>query len=131
MKYSLSESSQEILLNDRWSFHRFGYIFMMLMNIIMSVSSILRMSIEKDYFIFWFWIILGLISTGLLFSFIFKISGKEKLYREEIAHMEVKDWTGKKRLSLKLKNGKNRHLVTKHNASEFLNFFKELGIPVK
>ena len=131
MKYSFSESSEEIILNDKWGFNLFMLKTIMLLNIISSILNIYSYDSTGDPFIYYFWLLIGIVSVLLFFQFLFKISGTKELAISEIKHLKVNSIFGRDRLSLKLKNGKNRHLVTKNDSTEVANFFKEFGIPLK
>ena len=131
MKYSFSESSKEIILDDKWGFNLFVLKTIMLLNIISSSLNIYTYDLTRDPFVYYFWILIGIVSVLLFIQFSFKISGTKELAISDIRHLKVNSILGRDRLSLKLKNGKNRHLVTKNDSTEVANFFKELGIPLK
>ncbi|MBC8769309.1 hypothetical protein H4O18_15030 [Arenibacter sp. BSSL-BM3] len=77
------------------------------------------------------WIIIGLTSTILLINQILNKSAFEKLNFSEISSLTEKRVFGRKKFSLKLKNGKMRDLMQMKNESDILEtkkLFKNIGI---
>ena len=77
------------------------------------------------------WIILGLVSLIMLIYQIMKKSTSEKLNLSEISSLTEKQVFGRKRFSLKLKNGKLRDLIEMKNQSDIIEtkeLFKNIGI---
>ena len=63
-------------------------------------------------FLIWIWVLIGLVSL-IFFIYLYKLSTKEEIELSEIEAPVLKDFFGRKQLSLKLKNGKTRHLQIK------------------
>jgi hypothetical protein len=63
-------------------------------------------------FLSWLWVLIGLVSV-IFFIYLYKLSTKEGIELSEIEAPVLKDFFGRKQLSLKLKNGKARHLQIK------------------
>jgi hypothetical protein len=77
------------------------------------------------------WIILGIFSIVLFAYQIFKKTASEKLKISEISSLTEKQFFGRKRFSLKLKNGKLRDLMEMKNETdieETKKLFKNIGI---
>jgi Ca2+/Na+ antiporter len=77
------------------------------------------------------WVILGLACLIVLFYLIMKKSTSEKLKLSEINSLNEKQIFGRKRFSLKLKNGKWRDLIEMKNESnikETKELFQNIGI---
>lgn len=77
------------------------------------------------------WVILGLISMGGLIHFLWRKSASEKLQLDDICSLEEKQFLGRKRFSLKLRNGKWRDLMeVKKEAEirELKTLFESIGI---
>ena len=73
----------------------------------------------------YFWIAIGLISLLALYYFLFKLSTSEKISVGDIKSLKEKSVLGRKRFSLELTNGKQRHLGNFKNEFELAKF-KEL-----
>lgn len=79
------------------------------------------------------WIILGIFSIVLFTYQILKKTASEKINISEISTLTEKEVFGRKRLSLKLKNGKFRDLMEMKNESnikETKDIFESIGIKI-
>jgi len=63
-------------------------------------------------FLSWLWVLIGLASV-IIFLYLNRLSTKKEIELSKIEAPVLKDFFGRKRLSLKLKNGKARHLQIK------------------
>lgn len=79
------------------------------------------------------WILVGLTSIGMLVYQILTKSATEKLNVSEISHLIEKQLFGKKKLQLKLMNGKHRDLIDIKSRSDIekaKKLFDNLGVKV-
>ena len=79
------------------------------------------------------WIILGIFSIVLFIYKILKKTASEKLNISEISSLTEKQVFGRKRFSLKLKNGKSRDLMEMKNESDIIKtkeMFENIGIQI-
>ena len=79
------------------------------------------------------WIILGIFSIVLFTYQILKKTASEKLNISEISSLNEKQVFGRKRFSLKLKNGKFRDLMEMKNESDIIKtkeMFENIGIKI-
>lgn len=79
------------------------------------------------------WIILGIFSIVLFTYQILKKTASKKINISEISTLTEKEVFGRKRLSLKLKNGKFRDLMEMKNESnikETKDIFESIGIKI-
>ena len=79
------------------------------------------------------WIILGIFSIVLFIYQILKKTTSEKLNISEISSLNEKQVFGRKRFSLKLKNGKFRDLMEMKNESDIIKtkeMFENIGIKI-
>ena len=132
MKIKFNEKEKSIEIKDGL---KIQYLMIKIMLIITLINSILfpvfvldKKQLEWMGFI---WIILGLASLIMLIYQIMKKSTSEKLNLSEISSLTEKQVFGRKRFSLKLKNGKLRDLMEMKNESdikETKELFKNIGI---
>lgn len=103
-------------------------IFAIMNCIIFPVFILEKKHMESFGFI---WIILGIFLAITLIYQIIKISASNKLKLSEIHSVNEKQFFGRKRISLKLENGKSRDLIDVKNEADLRdvkNFFKNIGI---
>ena len=132
MKIKFDEKEKSVEIKDGL---KTQYLMIKIMLIITLINSIFfpvfvldKKQLEWMGFI---WIILGLASLIMLIYQIMKKSTSEKLNLSEISSLIEKQVFGRKRFSLKLKNGKLRDLVEMKNESdikEIKELFKNIGI---
>ena len=132
LKIKFNEKEKSIEINDGL---KTQYFMIKMMLILTFINSILfpvfvleKAQLEWMGFI---WIILGLASIIMLTYQILKKSTSEKLNLSEIISLTEKRVFGRKRFSLKLKNGKLRDLMEMKNESdikETKELFKSIGI---
>lgn len=84
----------------------------MILNIIQMLFRLLLNPFAEWDFLIWMWLILGLASV-IIFLYLNRLSTKKEIELSEIEAPVLKDFFGRKQLSLKLKNGKTRHLQIK------------------
>jgi glucan phosphoethanolaminetransferase (alkaline phosphatase superfamily) len=104
-------------------------LFITLLNSILFTVFVLAKK-ESEWLRF-IWVILGLACLIVLFYLIMKKSTSEKLKLSEINSLNEKQIFGRKRFSLKLKNGKWRDLIEMKNESnikETKELFQNIGI---
>jgi len=132
MKIKFNEKEKSIEINDGLKTQN---LMIKVTLIITLINSILfpffvldKKQLELRVFI---WIILGLVSLIMLIYQIMKKSTSEKLNLSEISSLTEKQVFGRKRFSLKLKNGKLRDLIEMKNQSDIIEtkeLFKNIGI---
>ena len=132
MKIKFNEKEKSIEINDGLKTQ--NLMIKVTLNITL-INSILfpffvldKKQLELRVFI---WIILGLVSLIMLIYQIMKKSTSEKLNLSEISSLTEKQVFGRKRFSLKLKNGKLRDLIEMKNQSDIIEtkeLFKNIGI---
>ena len=79
----------------------------------------------------YFWMVIGILSFIVLLFFVFKTSTAQNIKLNDIRSFKEKLVLGKKSLTLRLKNGKNRSLGSFKNESEVTpirELFTHLGI---
>jgi hypothetical protein len=132
MKIIFNEKEKSIEINDGL---KKQYLMIKIMLIITLVNSIFSLAFVLDKkqleMMGFIWIILGLASMVMLIYQILKKSTSEKLNLSEISSLTEKQVFGRKRFSLKLKNGKLRDLMEMKNESDIIEtkkLFKNIGI---
>ncbi len=130
IKYNESENTIEIkdgLKTQYWMIN-----IMAILNIINSILFPVFVLEKKQMEWFGFiWVIIGIASViGLIYQ-IWKKTASEKLNLSEINSLTEKQIFGRKRFSLKLKNGKLRELMEMKNESDIKKakeLFENIGI---
>ena len=107
---SFSESENSIEIKDGLKNQYLILKILMILNLANAIIRIFGKQTTEYGFIEYIWIGLGIISLIVLFMFLFKMSTAEKISIGEITGLEEKIVFGKKRFSLKMKNGKKRNL---------------------
>ncbi len=130
IKYNEKEKSIEIKdgLKTQYLLIKMMLIFTLINSILFLLFVLEKKQLEWMGFI---WIILGLASMIMLIYQIMKKSTSEKLNLSEISSLIEKQIFGRKRFSLKLKNGKLRDLMEMKNESDIMEtkkLFKNIGI---
>jgi uncharacterized membrane protein YcgQ (UPF0703/DUF1980 family) len=130
IKFNEKEKSLEIKdgLKTQYLMIKIMLIFTLINSILFPVFVLDKKQFEWMGFI---WIILGLASMIMLIYQIMKKSTSEKLNLSEISSLTEKQVFGRKRFSLKLKNGKLRDLMEMKNESDIIEtkeLFKNIGI---
>jgi len=110
MKIKYNESENSIEIKDGLKNQYLILKILMILNLANAIIRIFGKQTTEYGFIEYIWIGLGIISLIVLFMFLFKMSTAEKISIGEITGLEEKIVFGKKRFSLKLKNGKKRNL---------------------
>ncbi|WP_037319501.1 hypothetical protein [Salegentibacter sp. Hel_I_6] len=111
MKIKLDDENREIRIDDNIKITYWMLKFVMISNIFQMLLQVFNTPVANWDVLTWFWIPIGLTSLFILYYFT-KLSTAEVVPLEEIQHPVLKNFFGRKRLSLKLKNGKTRHLPT-------------------
>jgi uncharacterized membrane protein YcgQ (UPF0703/DUF1980 family) len=132
MKIKFNEKERSIEIKDKLKTQHFlinmTLIFTLINSILFPVFVLDKKQLKWMGFI---WIILGLASMIMLIYQILKKSTSEKLNLSEISSLIEKQVLGRKRFSLKLKNGKLRDLLEMKNESDIIKtkeLFKNIGI---
>ena len=132
MKIKFNEKEKSIEIKDGL---KTQYLLIKIMLVFTLVNSILFpvFVLDKQQFEWmgFIWIILGLACMTMLIYQIMKKSTSEKLNLSEISSLTEKQVLGRKRFSLKLKNGKLRDLMEMKNEldiKETKELFKNIGI---
>lgn len=134
MKINFNENEKSIEIKDAL---KTQYFMIKMMLIFTSINSILFSVLVLDKkqlkWMGFIWIILGLASVIMVIYHITKKSTSEKLNLSEISSLTEKQFFGRKRFSLKLKNGKLRDLIEMKNESDIIEtkeLFKNIGIKI-
>ncbi len=110
MKIEFNESEKSIVIKDGLKNQYLILKILMILNLANATIRIFGKQTTEYGLVEYFWIGLGVISLVVLIVFLFKMSTEEKISITEINRLEEKTVFGKKRFSLKLKNGKKRNL---------------------
>ena len=134
MKIEFNEDEKSIVIKDglktQYLMIRIMLIFTLINAIVFSLFVLDKKQLEWMGFI---WIIIGLVSMTILIYQVLKKSTSEKLNLSEISSLSEKQVLGRKRFSLKLKNGKLRDLMEIKNTSDITEtkkLFKKIGIQI-
>jgi hypothetical protein len=112
MEIKLDWENKQLKIDDNLKFNYWMLKFVMILNIFQMLMRVFKAPVADWNFYTWFWIPLGIVSIFMLF-YISRLSTAEVIPVEDIQDSISKNFFGRKRLSLKLKNGKTRHLPTK------------------
>ena len=111
MLIKFDPDNDQIKIDDNLKFQYWMLKFVMVLNIFNMLLNVWNSSFPEWGMLTWFWISIGLASLLILF-YLTQRSTTEVIPLEEIESLIHKDFFGRKRLSLKLKNGKTRHIPT-------------------
>ncbi|MFZ0489693.1 MAG: hypothetical protein WBV11_15635 [Salegentibacter sp.] len=130
INFNKNENSIEIKdgLKTQYLLIKMSLIFTLVNSVLFPVFVLDKKQLEWMGFI---WIILGVASMGILIYQILKKTASEKLNLSEISSLTEKQVFGRRRFSLKLKNGKFRDLMEMKKESDIIkvkNLFKNIGI---
>lgn len=112
MDIELDQENRQLKIDDNIKFQYWMLRFVMICNIVSASLKVFSASIPEWDMLTWFWIPIGIFSLFMLFYFL-SLSTAEVIPFENIEYPILKNFFGRKRLSLKLKNGKTRHLPIK------------------
>lgn len=132
MKIKFNETEKTIEIKDglkkQYLLMNISLVFTLVNSVLFPIFVLTKKQMEWMGFI---WIIIGIFSI-LLFTYqTLKKTASEKLKLSEIRSLSEKQVFGRKRFSLKLKNGKLRDLIDVKNESDILEIkklFKVIGI---
>ena len=132
MKIKYNEIEKSIEIKDELKTHYLFIKVLLVLNLISAVLYLININesgigVKEAIFL-----VTGIISLVVMYILIFKKSTAKKIPIEKIERLNEKSIFRKKRLSLKLKNGKKRDLTELKSESEFnelKNLFAEIGIP--
>ena len=132
MNIKYNESKKTIEIKDSLKTQYWMINIMAILNIINSILFPVFVLEKKQMEWFGFiWVIIGIASViGLIYQ-IWKKTASEKLNLSEISSLNEKQIFGRKRFSLKLKNGKLRDLMEMKNETDIKKtkeLFKNIGI---
>ncbi|MFC4721793.1 hypothetical protein ACFO5O_05650 [Geojedonia litorea] len=132
MKIEFDENEKSIEIKDglkmQYLLMKISLIFTLINSVLFPVFVLDKKQMEWMGFI---WIILGIFSIVILIYQLLKKSASEKLNLSDISYLTEKQVFGRKKFSLKLKNGKLRDLMEMKNESdikETKELFKNIGI---
>jgi hypothetical protein len=134
MKIKFNENEKSIEIKDglkmQYLLMKISLICTLINSVIFPVFVLDKKQMEWLGFI---WIILGIFSIVMLIYQLLKKSASEKLNLYDISSLTEKQVFGRKRFSLKLKNGKLRDLMEMKNESDIIEtkeLFKNIGIEI-
>ena len=132
MKIKFNENEKTIEINDRLKQQYFLMKMALIFTLINSVLFPLFVLNEKQLkWMGFIWIILGITSTGILIYHRLKKTASDKLNLSDISMLTEKQIFGRKRFSLKLRNGKFRDLMEMKKETDIIvmkKLFEEVGI---
>lgn len=132
MKIKFNENEKTIEIKDGLKFQYFTFKTMLIITIINSfIFPVFVLEKAQLEWIGFIWIFLGITSVGIFIYHILKKTASEKLHLSDINSLTEKQIFGRKRFSLKLKNGKLRDLMDMKKESEIIEMkklFKNIGI---
>jgi len=132
MKIKFNENENSIEIKDGLKTQHLLIKMSLIFTLINSIlSPVFLMDKKQLKWMGFIWIILGLASIIMLIYQILKKSASEKLNLTEIISLTEKQVFGRKRFSLKLKNGKLRDLIELKNESDIIKtkkLFNNIGI---
>lgn len=134
MKIKYNKPEQLIELNDGLKTHNTLINFLMVLNIFNASVNLYTMSKHHFEWMAYIWIVLGVSSLIILIYQLRYKTGLEKIKIDQVEALNEKNFFGKKRFSLKLKNGKSRNLATLNKITEIEALKKmcaEMGITRK
>jgi len=133
MKINYNEREKTIEIKDGLK-NQYVVIYLgLIFTFVNSVIQTLMLDKKQMQWIAFIWIILGILSIVLLTYQILKKTASEKLNLSEISSLVEKDFFGRKRISLKLKNGKLRDLMEMKKQSDLIQtkeLFKNIGVKI-
>ncbi len=132
MKISYNESKNSIKIDDGAKNQYFLVRTMVVLTFINSLLFLSKLSNEHFAMMAFIWVLLGITSLVLSYFLFLKLSAAEELNWNEIDFLKEKNVLGRKRLSLRLKNGKSRNIITRNHAEIIAakTFFARHGIEV-
>lgn len=135
MKIQYDKTEKLLEIKDGLKTQYFVLNLVMIMN---AFNAVVNLYLIKDRPLGWFgylWIILGVVSIGVLIYQLLKKAAHSKIPLEDIRSLKEKEMLfGRKRLSLELKNGKSRDLIAVKEPSEMAEVKKlcrHIGIGVR
>ena len=133
MKINYNEKEKIIEIKDGLK-NQYVVIYLgLIFTFVNSVIQTLMLDKKQMQWIAFIWIILGILSIVLLTYQILKKTASEKLNLSEISSLVEKDFFGRKRISLKLKNGKLRDLMEMKKQYDLIQtkeLFKNIGVKI-
>ena len=129
MEIKLDEENKQLKIDDNIKITYWMLKFIMFSNLFQMFVGLTKAPISEWDTLTWFWIPIGLVSLFTLYYFT-KLSTKEVIPLDEIQHPILKNFFGRKCLSLKLKNGKTRHIPT-HSIKEMKQIQNFINSPQK
>ena len=133
MKINYNESENTIEIKDGLKNQYVVIYLCLIFAFVNSVIQTLMLDKKQMEWTAFIWIILGILSMILLTYQILKKTASEKLNVSEISSLVEKDVFGRKRISLKLKNGKLRDLMEMKKQSDITQtkeLFKNIVIKI-
>lgn len=131
MKLEYNQTNNSLVINDNLRNQYMAIGFVLGINIFNGVAFYLTRH-ERSEWLGYIWLFLGIISVILILDLGFRKSSKKEIPLSEIQFLREKKIFGSKRFSLKLNNGKLRHLsyLKSESAKEAAeSLITSLGIP--
>ena len=130
MKIAYDETKRSIRIDDGTKQQYFLLKGMMILTLLNSSIYLYNLSNNHFQMMGFFWIIIA-VTSAIILSFLFlKMNTAEIIALDDISHFKEKKMFGRRRIHLRLKNGKKRNLITKSNseASEAKELLERMGI---
>lgn len=111
MELKLDQENKQLKIDDNLKITYWMLKFVMILNIFQMLLWVFNTPLANWDLLTRLWIPIGFASFPILYNFT-KLITEEVIPLDEIQHPILKNFFGRKRLSLKLKNGKTRHIPT-------------------
>lgn len=131
MKVTYNEEEKIVEIKDRLKTSYFMLRIILLLNILNASINLYNMNDRELDGIGFIWVFVGILSAGILTYGLLKKTTLEKIPLNQIQRLKEKQFFGKKRFSLELKNGKTRDLIKIDSQADITvlkHMFSEIGI---
>ena len=126
MQLEFDKQKQQLTIKDEVPTHSNLILVLMAVNIFNMLVQLLTISYHKNEFVYILMLLLMIVSIGAVFFYLLKKSWKKVYLLSDIQGVGVKKAFGRKRIFLKLHNGKTRSFSILKNEEELNNFKKTL-----
>jgi hypothetical protein len=119
MGINYNEVDKSIEIKDGLKSHLFLMKLLMIVTLTNSVLNLSDINAMNFGFVTVVWLVLGSVSTVMLYNSFFKKSGIEKIPADQIKGLNQRNFLGRKKYFIELNNGKTRDLLGVKSESEF------------
>lgn len=131
MNIIYNETDKSIEIKDGIKTHYFNMKIIMSLNLINAILNLYDVNNTGLGFIEIVWLIIGIASILFLFYFFYNKTTLEKIPVEKIDEIKEKSFLRKREFSFRLKDGKNRDLIsikTQSQYNELKNLLAAVGV---